>query len=77
MDARTGLVLHSDHKKSDLTFEEALKREKTRKEKSDELFDKAFSEEQQRKSSLEDKFQEALSSKDELDEPPPRPWDLD
>ena len=77
VDPKTGLVLHSDHKKSAVSFEDALKREQSKKDKSDEIFEKAFSDEKQRRSSLEDKFREALESKDELDEPPPRPWDFD
>jgi hypothetical protein len=77
VDGKTGLVIHSEHKKAEFTFDEALTREKERKDKSDELFAKAFEDEQKRRDSLEDKFREALDSKDELDEPPPRPWDLD
>lgn len=57
-------------------MEDALKREKTRKEKADELFQQAFDKEQKRTDQLEQKFQEALRSKDELEEPM-RPFDLD
>lgn len=77
VDSRTGLVLHSAHKKENLSLEEAFAREQARKEKSDEMFQKVFLDEKKRQSSLEEKFKEALKSKDELDEPPPRPWDLD
>lgn len=77
VDSKTGLVIHSERKKADYSFDEALEKEKQRKDKSEELFAKAFDDEKKRKSSLEDKFQEALRSKDDLDEPPPRPWDLD
>jgi hypothetical protein len=63
--------------KSGYSFDEALEKEKKRKSKADELFAKAFEDEKHRRANLEDKFQEALESKDELDEPPPRPWDLD
>jgi len=77
VDPKTGLVIHSESQKSAYSFDEALEREKVRKDKSDDLFAKAFENEKERQSSLEDKFHEALKSKDELDEPPPRPWDLD
>jgi hypothetical protein len=77
VDAKTGLVIHHERQRSAYSFDEALQKEKARKEKSDELFAKAFEDEKKRQDSLEDKFKEALQSKDELDEPPPRPWDLD
>jgi len=77
VDGKTGLVIHSKAMKSAYSFDEALEKEKERKSKSDELFAQAFEDEKRRRASLEDKFQEALDSKDELDEPPPRPWDLD
>ncbi len=77
VDGKTGLVIHSEAMKSAYSFDEALVKEKERKAKSDELFAKAFEDEKHRRASLEDKFQEAFDSKDELDEPPPRPWDLD
>lgn len=77
IEAKTGLVIHCEEKKSGYSFDEALQKEKERKEKSDEMFAKAFAKEQKRKSSLEDKFKAMLDAKDELDEPPPRPWDLD
>ncbi|HLU99907.1 MAG TPA: hypothetical protein VKZ59_01485 [Acidobacteriota bacterium] len=77
MDSQTGLVLQSGRKKESLSLEEAFAREQARKEKSDEMFQKVFLDEKKRQSSLEEKFKEALKSKDELDEPPPRPWDLD
>lgn len=77
VEGKTGLVIHHEKQKTAYSFDEALQREKTRKEKSDELFARAFEDERKRQGSLEEKFQEALKSKDELDEPPPRPWDLD
>ena len=77
VDGKTGLVIHSEAMKSAYSFDEALVKEQERKAKSDELFAKAFENEKHRRASLEDKFQEAFDSKDELDEPPPRPWDLD
>jgi len=76
VDPKTGLVLHTEGKKSDVTFEEALEQVHSRKEKSEELFKKAFLDEEQRKKGLEQKFREALNSKDELDEPP-NPWEMD
>jgi len=77
VDVKTGLVIHSEQQKSAYSFDEAVEKEKARKEKSDELFAKAFQDEKKRQDRLEEKFREALKSKDELDEPPPRPWDLD
>lgn len=77
VDGKTGLVIHSEHQKSGYSFDEALEKERERKNKSDELFARAFQNEKRRQNSLEEKFKEALKSKDELDEPPPRPWDLD
>lgn len=77
VDPVSGLVVHSEAKKGSYSFDEALQQERRRKAKSDELFNKAFEDEKERQKSLEEKFQEALRSKDELDEPPPRPWDLD
>lgn len=77
VDGKTGLVIHAEERKSAYSFDDAVRREKERKDKSDELFSKAMEDEKKRQSSLEDKFREAMSSKDELDEPPPRPWELD
>jgi hypothetical protein len=77
IDGKTGLVIHSEAQKSVYSFDEALEREQARKEKSDSLFAQAFENEKRRQASLEDKFEEALKSKDDLDEPPPRPIDLD
>jgi hypothetical protein len=77
VDSKTGLVIQSQSRKQDYSFEEALQREQARKAKSDDLFAEAFAKEKQRQSTLEEKFEEALRSKDELDAPPPRPWDLD
>lgn len=77
VDAETGLVLHKEGKKPDLSFEEALEKEKSRKARSDDMFRKAFDQERQRHSALNKKFEEALRSKDELDDPGPRPWDYD
>ena len=76
VDPKTGLVLHSEGKKSDYSIEEGLEKIKARKEKTGELFEKVFQQEKKRQDSLEDKFREALASKDELDEPL-RPWELD
>ena len=77
IDAKTGLVIHSEHKKPEYSFDEALERERTKKDLTDELFSKAFEDEKRRKANLEDKFKEALESKDELDDPSIRPWELD
>lgn len=76
VDPKTGLVIHSEGKKSGYSFEDALDQVQIRKEKSDELFQKAFQDEKERQKGLEDKFKEALESKDELDEPP-NPWEMD
>jgi uncharacterized protein YbaR (Trm112 family) len=76
VDPRTGLVLHSEGKKSGYSFEDALDQVHTRKEKSDDLFQKAFEDERERREGLEGKFREALDSQDELDEPP-NPWEMD
>ena len=76
VDPKTGLVLHSEGKKPDYSFDEALDHLQSRKENSDELFQKAFLDEEQRKQTLEEKFREALDSKDELDEPH-HPLELD
>lgn len=77
IDPKTGLVIRSQPAQADYSFEEALRREQERKAKSDQLFAQAVANEKQRQRSLEQKFEEALRSKDELDTPPPRPWDLD
>lgn len=77
VDSATGLVIHSEAKKATYSFDDAVKKEQERKSKSDELFAKAVENEKRRQGSLEDRFREALRSKDELDEPPPRPFDLD
>ena len=76
VDPKTGLVLHSEEKKSGYSFDEALDQVRSRKEKSEELFQKAFQDEKLRHQGLEKKFREALESKDELDEPP-NPWEMD
>ena len=76
VDPKTGLVLHSQDKKPDYSLDEAIEKERARKEKSDQLFQDAFSKEKERRASLEEKFREALDSKDELDEPT-RPRDYD
>lgn len=77
VDPTTGLIVHSEAKKSTYSFDDAVKREQERKSKSDELFARAVQDERRRQSSLEERFKEALRSKDELDEPPPRPFDFD
>jgi uncharacterized Zn finger protein (UPF0148 family) len=77
VDPKTGLVIHSEHKKPDYSFDEALEKERSKREKTDELFSRAFENEKKRKASLEEKFKEAMDSKDELDDPGIRPWDLD
>ena len=74
VDAKTGLILQSQEKKTDYSFEKGLKEVKERNEKSEELFAEAFDQEQQRQQGLEAKFRQALDSKDELEEPP-RLWD--
>ncbi len=76
VNTRTGLVLHSEKKKLDYSFENAVQDVEDRKQKAAELFDKAFVDEKKRQQGLEEKFREALKSKDELDDPI-RPWDLD
>lgn len=76
VEPKSGLVLHSEEKKSGYSFEKALEEVQSRKEQADELFQKAFQDEKRRQQSLEEKFREALKSKDELDEPA-RPWDMD
>jgi len=44
VDPKTGLVLHSEGKKPDYSFDQALDHLQSRKEQSDELFQKAFQE---------------------------------
>jgi len=77
VDAGSGLILSSTEKKSDFSLEEAVQHQHERTARSDERFAAAFSREEARRNSLEDKFKAALDAKDELDEPPPRPWELD
>ena len=77
VDSTSGLVLHTLSKRSAYSFDDALQKEKDRKSKSDELFAKAIEDEKRRQVSLEEKFNAAVRSKDELEEPPPRPFDLD
>jgi hypothetical protein len=77
VDTKSGLVIHSEHKKPDYSFDEALEREKSKRDRTDELFSKVVEDEKKRRASLEDKFKAALESKDELDEPSIRPWELD
>ena len=76
VDPKTGLVLHSEEKKSGYSFEDALDQVQARKDKSDEMFEKAFQNEKERREGLEGKFREALDSQDELEEPP-NPWEMD
>ncbi len=72
----TGLVIHSEAKKPDYTLEDAVEKERARKDQTDEMFARAFKDEEDRHQSLEEKFQKALEVKDELDDPT-RPFDLD
>lgn len=72
----TGMVLKSQAKRPDYSLEEALQKEKRRKDKADEMFAKVINDEKRRHASLEEKFRKALDSKDELDDPV-RPWDFD
>ncbi len=76
VDPNSGLVLKSDKKKPDYSFDQALQQHKSFKSKADDMFQKAFENEKQRAESLEKKFQEALDSKDELEDPK-RPFDWD
>lgn len=77
IDAGTGLVLKSESRKMDYSFDEALKREEEKSSKADEMFKKAMQAEEERAGELEEKFKSIIESRDELDEPPPRPIDLD
>jgi len=77
IDANTGLVLSSQEHKKNYSFDDALRKEKEKKDKADELFARAVEAEEKRAGELEDKFKSILESKDELDEPPPRDIDLD
>lgn len=76
VDAKTGLVIQSERKKQDYSFESALEAITDRKAKADQLFSEAVDEEKRRHATLEEKFKEALRSKDELEDPK-RLWDLD
>ena len=76
IDSKTALVIRSERKKTDYSFESALEKIEARKSKADQLFSQAMDDEKRRHASLEDKFQEALRSKDELEDPK-RLWDLD
>ena len=77
IDAGTGLVISSREHKKNYSFDEALKKEEGKKDRSDELFAEAMEKEKKRAGELEDKFKSIMESRDELDEPPPRPIDLD
>ena len=72
----TGLVIHTERKKSDYSLEKAVEMEQARKSQADEMFARAFKDEEERHRSLEDKFEKALEHQDELDDPT-RPFDLD
>ncbi len=77
VDANTGLVISSKEHKKNFSFDEALKNEEEKKDRTDELFAEAMETEKKRAGELEDKFKSIMESRDELDEPPPRPIDLD
>ena len=77
VDPKTGLVLHSEEHGSEYSFESALEDVKGKKGQTEAKFQKAFSDEKARHQAMEDKFREALQSQDELDDPPPKPWDFD
>ncbi len=77
IDAKTGLVLNSKEHKKNFSFDEALKSVEEKQDRTDELFADAMKAEENRAGELEDKFQSIMESRDELDEPPPRPIDLD
>ena len=77
IDAKTGLVLNSREHQKNFSFDEALKNEEEKQDKTDELFAEAMKAEEKRAGELENKFQSIMESRDELDEPPPRPIDLD
>ena len=76
VDGKTGLVIRSESKKQDYSFESALEAITERKARADQRFSKVVDDENRRHASLEDKFREALQSKDELEDPK-RLWDLD
>ena len=77
VDSASGLVLQTLSRKTAYSFDEALQKEKDRKSRSDQLFAKAFDDEKRRQETLEEKYRAALRSKEDLEEPPPRPLDLD
>ena len=77
IDAETGLVLKSESVKRDYSFAEALQKEEEKSSKADELFEKAMKAEEKRAGELEEKFKSIVESKDDLDDPPPRPIELD
>ena len=76
VDAKTGLVIRSESKKQDYSFESAMEAIADHKAKADQRFSKVVDDEKRRHAGLEDKFREALRSKDELEDPK-RLWDLD
>ncbi len=76
VERETGIVISSKERKSSYSLDDALAKEKQKKDKADEMFAKVFQDEKRRHSSLEEKFRKALDSKDELDDPK-RPWDFD
>lgn len=77
IDANTGLVINTREHKKNFSFDEALKIVEEKEDKADELFAEAMEAEEKRAGELEDKFKSIMESRDELDEPPPRPIDLD
>lgn len=76
LDQKTGLVIRSERKKPDYSFESALEEIEERKSRADQIFSQAMDNEKRRHATLEEKFKEALRSKDELEDPS-RLWDLD
>jgi hypothetical protein len=76
VDSKTGLVIRTESRKPEYSFESALEEVAERKSRADQLFSQAMDQEKRRHATLEEKFEEALRSKDELEDPK-RLWDLD
>lgn len=78
VDRSNGDILHEERpKKSEVSWDYALKAGKTKQAEAEALFSQGMDREHRADEILEKKFKEALKRADKSDAPPPRIFDLD
>jgi len=78
IDRATADILHEERpKKTEATWDMAVRADKTKQAAAEEMFAKGMDRERRADEILDKKFKEALKRADKSDTPPPRIFDLD